>query len=61
MAELREIAKAIEDDMRTNGAQLSEIVSAQGKLRLTIEVEVKWFDPAMHARMNKRRKELLSR
>lgn len=61
MARLSEIAKAIEDDMQTNGAQLSEIARAQGQLKLTIELEVKWFDPAMYAHMNKHRKELLSR
>lgn len=61
MARLSEIAKAIEDDLLTSGHELPEIASAQCKLRLIVEVEVKHIDPAVYARLNKRHAELVSR
>ena len=58
MAELREIAQAIKDDMRTSGHEFPEIARAQGQLKLTIEVELRWFEPAVFAKLAQRERQL---
>lgn len=48
MATMREIAMAIQDDMRTRGAQLPEIDKACYELRLISEIRVGYFEPSLY-------------
>lgn len=48
MATMREIAEAIQDDMRTRGAQLPEIDKVYRELRLISEVRVSYFEPSLY-------------
>lgn len=54
MATMREIAIAIQDDMRTRGAQLPEIVEVREELRLVFDVRQS-FDPILWSKTRKKR------
>lgn len=55
MATMREIAEAINDDMRTRGAQLPEIVEVREELKFIFEVRQSYFDPVLWSKTRKMR------
>ena len=56
MATMREIAAAIQDDMRTRGAQLPEMDKVRCELRLISEVRLSYFEPSLYYKARRKAK-----